>query len=284
MPIHDQSYRRYGGTRESARSAWSVIALTGIKNYLTRRAFLFVLFCAWFQFFIQAGRIYIAAAYPQAEQAAGALLKVTPDTYYQFLTTQGFWILVVSIYCGAGLIANDRRANALQIYLSKPLTRAQYIAGKMTILLTFLLLITLIPALLLLLLQILFEGSFAFLRAHPFVIPAIVLGSLVQSLVASFAMLALSSLSTSSRFVAILFAGIMLFTDIIYGVMRVMMGTNAVSWLSITASLRQVLDVIFRRPLSYDTPVVVSFLVLLALMAVSASVLERRVRGVEIVK
>ena len=52
----------------------------------------------------------------------------------------------VTVYVGAGLIANDRRANALQIYLSKPLTRAEYVVGKLAILMAFLLLVTWVPA------------------------------------------------------------------------------------------------------------------------------------------
>ena len=56
-----------------------------------------------------------------------------------------------------------------------------------------------------------------------------------------------------------------------------------VAWVSITANLNQVVDVIFRLPAKYETPVVVSALVLLALVAVSISVLERRVKGVEVV-
>jgi hypothetical protein len=32
MPIHDQSYRHYRGTRENSRSAWTVIATTGIAR------------------------------------------------------------------------------------------------------------------------------------------------------------------------------------------------------------------------------------------------------------
>ena len=40
---------------------------------------------------------------------------------------------------------------------------------------------------------------------------------------------------------------------------------------------------IFRLPPRYETPVLVSFIVLLALVVVSVSVLERRVRGVEVV-
>ena len=55
------------------------------------------------------------------------------------------------------------------------------------------------------------------------------------------------------------------------------------SWISFTASLDQVCDAIFRVPLRYDTPVAVSFVVLIGLLVVSLSVLERRVRGVEVV-
>jgi ABC-2 type transport system permease protein len=189
----------------------------------------------------------------------------------------------MTAYVGAGLIANDRLANALQIYLSKPLTRADYIAGKMAILITFLLLITWIPGMLLLVLQVVFSGSFQFLRENIFLIPAITLASLAIVLVASFTMLALSSLSKSSRYVAILYAGIMIFTNAVYGVLRLVTGSTSVSWVSFTASLDQVCDAIFRLPMRYDTPVAVSFIVLVALIVVSISVLERRVRGVEVV-
>jgi hypothetical protein len=41
--------------------------------------------------------------------------------------------------------------------------------------------------------------------------------------------------------------------------------------------------VIFRVPPRYETPVLVSFIVLLGLVVVSLSILERRVRGVEVV-
>jgi hypothetical protein len=100
---------------------------------------------------------------------------------------------------------------------------------------------------------------------------------------ASFAMLALSSLSKSSRYVAMLYTGIMLFTNAVFGVLRLATGGTTVSWISFTASLEQVGDVIFRLPPRYDTPVGVSALVVFAVLVVSLSVLERRVRGVEVV-
>ena len=51
--------------------------------------------------------------------------------FMSFIEQQGLFVFFVTIFVGAGLIANDRRANALQIYLSKPLLRIEYIAGKL---------------------------------------------------------------------------------------------------------------------------------------------------------
>lgn len=279
MPIHDQSYRRYRGERVNVRSAWTVIALTGIKSFIGKRPFLAILIGAYIPFVVRMVLFYAAASVPQA----ATILAPSTQTFRDFLEQQNFFVFLTSIYVGAGLISLDRRANALQIYLSKPLTRAEYIAGKMAILITFLLLVTLVPALLLLLGQIVLSGSFAFARANIYLFPAITLFSLLEVLVVAFAMLALSSLSTSSRYVSVMFAGAMFFTDAIYATLRAISGSTRTSWVSFTGSLNQVGDAIFRLPLRYDTPVLVSFIVILALVAVSISVLERRVRGVEVV-
>lgn len=278
MPIHDQSYRRYRGPRESPRGAWTVIASAGIQAVLRKRAFLALLLFAWGPFIVRAVQIYVAATFPQA-----SILAMRAETFREFFDQQGIFVFFVTVYVGAGLIANDRRANALQIYLSKPLTRAEYVAGKMAILVAFLLLVTWLPAVLLLVLQVLFAGSFAFLREHAFLLPAITLFSLIEVLVASFTMLALSSLSTSSRYVAVLYAGAVLFTDAMFAALRGITGSTAVSWVSFPATLAQVGDLVFRQRLRYDTPVAVSAIVLLALVVVSISVLERRIRGVEVV-
>ena len=52
-----------------------------------------------------------AANLPQA-----AFLAPTPQMFRQFLDQQGTFVFFITVYAGAGLIANDRRANALQIY------------------------------------------------------------------------------------------------------------------------------------------------------------------------
>jgi ABC-type transport system involved in multi-copper enzyme maturation permease subunit len=278
VPIHDQSYRHYGGERSRPGGAWTVIAWAGIRTMIRKRTFLGLLIFAWLPFIVRAVQIYLATNFQQA-----ALLAPTAETFRQFLEQQDFFVFVVTIYVGAGLIANDRRANALQIYLSKPLMRAEYIAGKLAVLFTFLLFVTLVPALLLLVLQVLFAGSFAFLQKNLFLFPAITVASLTQVLLASFTMLALSSLSKSARFVGILYAGITFFTSSMFAAVYAITGSSTFSWMSIGSSLTQVVDVIFRLKPRYDTPWMVSLLVILGLIVLSVSILERRVRGVEVV-
>ena len=278
-PIHDQSYRRYQGVREPLGRGWLVIMRAGIRAMLSRKAFVALQIIAWAPFVVRAVQMYFVTNYPQA----ASLVPVDARMFHSFIDQQSVFVFFVTIYAGAGLIANDRRANALQIYLSKPLMRVEYIGGKLGVLLFYLLGVTLVPALLLLLLQILFSGSFTFIRENLFLIPAVTLASLVRVLVSAFTMLALSALSKSSRYVAILYAGAVFFSEALFGVLRIILGSTRVSWISITASIEQVTDAIFRATPRYETPVLVSILVLAGIIALSISVIEHRVRGVEVV-
>jgi ABC-type transport system involved in multi-copper enzyme maturation permease subunit len=278
MPIHDQSYRHYGGGRAPAGRSWTVIARAGIRTFIRKRAFLGVLLFALGPFFGRAIQFWSSANLPQM-----AALAPDASTFRTFLGQQSFFVFVITVYVGAGLIANDRRANALQIYLSKPLMRSEYIIGKLAVLFSFLTLITVVPALLLVLLKVAFDGSFLFLRTNLFVVPAIVVGGLLQVILASFTMLALSSLSKSARYVGILYVGITFFTQAIYGALYAITGSSRVSWISIGANLEQVVDVVFRLKPRYATPWQVSLLVIIGLVVLSVSILERRVRGVEVV-
>ena len=140
-PIHDQSYRRYAGERRPVGHAWRVIASDGIRQMLAKRAFLALLLVAWIPVIVRLVQMYFATSVPQA----AGFLSITADTYRDFLEQQSVFVFFMTIYVGAGLIANDRRANALQIYLSKPMLRAEYVGGKLLVLATFLLCVTLVP-------------------------------------------------------------------------------------------------------------------------------------------
>jgi ABC-2 type transport system permease protein len=278
MPIHDQGYRRYGGGKEARGQAWLVIARAGIRTMLARRLFLALLLASWVRFLWECIRVYLTTNFGQL-----SMLATTAQTFREFLEFQEIWVFFITIYVGAGLISNDRRANALQIYLSKPLTRVEYIAGKAATLAVFLLGVTWVPAMLLLIVQGLFAGSFTFVRANLFLLPAITVYAFLQVMLAAFAMLALSSMTKSARFVGIMYAGLIFFTDAIFAMLKFLVKASSASLVSPTQNLAQLGDVIFRVPPRHDTPAVLSLVMIVALLVVSVIVLERKVRGVEVV-
>jgi len=278
VPIHDQGYRRYLGTRAAIGRSWQVMTKVGVMSVISRRVFVAVMLLAYLNFVIQAVRIYVSETFAQA-----AFLAPKGETFREFLDQQGPFAFFVAIFVGAGLIANDRRANALQLYLSKPMTSAEYIAGKLAILFIFLVGVTFLPAMLLLLTQAVFAGSLTFVRNNLYLFPAITLFSLAQVLLAACTMLALSSMSKSARFVAVMYAGLFFFTTALFNALRGITGRSSFAWLSPTASLAQLGDVIFRLEPRYQMHPAIAAFVVVVLIAGSIAILMRRVRGVEIV-
>jgi ABC-2 type transport system permease protein len=277
VPIHDQGYRRYAGHRQPPGYAWWVIAKNHIVPALRVRRFAGLLLFAWLPFVIDAGKLYFASNFSQA-----AMLAAKPETFKEFLATQQIFLFFVTIAM-AGLIADDRRVNALQVYLSRPLARSEYITGKLVAALIFLLGVTWLPAMLLLLVQILFAGNFTFVGKNLYLFPAITLFALIQVFTFAFTMLALSSMSKSRRFVSIMYAGIIFFTAAMYQALRAMTGSSAFAWLSPRDSLDIIGNAIFRTAASPAVPVWAAFLSIAVLIAASILILERRVRGVEVV-
>ncbi|MEQ1870388.1 MAG: ABC transporter permease subunit [Vicinamibacterales bacterium] len=278
MPIHDQGYRRYRGTRVPSGRAWWVIARAGVGTMLRRRAFVALLALAWLPFVVRAVQIYAATTLPQA-----SFLAPDANLFRDFLEQQGAFLFFVTVYAGSGLIANDRRTNALQIYLSKPMTRLEYVVGKCAVLASLLLFVTWVPAFMLLLVQIAFSGSLIFLRDNLFLFPAITLFSWLQAVTVTLMMLALSSLSKSSRFVGILYAVLMFFSRALGGIVYAVTRDRRLSWISVPADLSRIGDAIFGLPSRGEASIAVALIAIGVLAVGSVYVLQRRVRGVEVV-
>ena len=277
MPIHDQGYRRYEGRRTPHGQAWWIIARAQFLGGLKYRPFVVLLVFSWVPFIGRAVQFYLASSIQQV-----SMLAATPQTFRDFLDQQGLFVFLVTIALG-GAIADDRRANALQLYLSKPLTRTEYIIGRMVPTLGVLLGVTFLPAMLLILLQIAFSGSTAFIGQNLFLVPAITLVSFTQALLAASTILALSSLSKSRRFVSIKYAGLIFFTTAMYQVLRQITGSRAWAAISPGDMMDVVADAVFRVRANPPVPVLVAVLVIALLIGASFWILERKIRAVEVV-
>ena len=224
MPIHDQGYRRYRGTRAAIGSVVAGHGPRRLMSVVTKRVFIGLMLLAWAPFVVRAVQIYVAANFPQA-----SFLAPKGETFREFLDQQGLFVFFVTIYVGAGLIANDRRANALQIYLSKPMTQRRVHRRQARDPVPLPAAVTFLPAMMLLLMQAMFAGSLTFIRNNLYLVPGDhAVFSLAQVLLASTTMLALSSLSKSSRFVAVMYAGLFFFTAALFNALRGITGTQRV--------------------------------------------------------
>jgi ABC-type transport system involved in multi-copper enzyme maturation permease subunit len=295
MPIHRERYRRREGGADLGPStgagrpervegrggAWLVIAAHGLRSIARKRAFLFLMILSWIPVVVRGVQIWAAANVPGMSQIG--MLAVTPHMFRDFLNQQEPLVFFITVYVGSGLIADDIRANALQLYLSRPITRTQYIAGKAAILMGALAAVTLVPAMLLLLLVPAFAGRMTFLWNNFSLVASISAYSVIQITLSAFLILALSSLSKSRWFVAILYAGLAFFTHAVFGVLGAAMPGSAFSWVSIFANVRQVGDVLFRLPPRHDTHPLISAGVIVLIIAASAAVLRRRIRAIEVV-
>ena len=284
MPIHDQGYRRYGGGGQRAASGVAGHRPRRHPDVFGKRAFLGLLLIG-LAAVLRPRRADLRWPPTCRRRRSSA---PTAETFREFLDQQEIFVFFVTVYVGAGLIANDRRANALQIYLSKPLTRAEYVvrqAGRPDD----------VPAA-----GHLGAGDRPAARPgrcspaasrssanNIFLFPAITVFAFVAGAWSSpSTMLALSSLSKSSRYVGILYAASSSSRRRIYGVLCVDDAQHRrCRWISLSANLDA-----GRRP---DLPAAAATTTrpgrcrLLvdrrAGRAVSALVLERRVRGVEVV-
>lgn len=278
MPIHDQGYRRYGGRKRPIGTAWWVIARQQIRTVLSQKRYILLLILAWLPFVGRVVQIYLAANFQQA-----AFLATSAQLFRGFLGFQSLFVFLL-IVGASGAIADDRRANALQVYLSKPLTRVEYIAGKLFAPLAFVLSVTLLPALLLLVVHVAFAGSLTFVTRNLYLLPAIVLYSVAIGMLGTFTMVALSSLSKSRRFTALTYTGLFFFTTAMYQALRNITGSRLWALMSPRDLLEVIGDAAFRIPGQRALPLWAALLAVTVMIGLSVLVLERRIRGVEVVK
>jgi ABC-2 type transport system permease protein len=279
MPINDLGYKHWTGDRTFRSHRWWVVTKRGIILLCRRKRFLILMILSSIPFVVRAVLIYLSSSVGRAV----SMFNVDAKFFENFFDQQGFFIFIITIYAGAGLISNDLRVNALQIYLSKPISRMDYLMGKMGILIFFLALATLVPAVLLYLLAILFDANLEYFQENYWILGSIVVQSFVIIFTNGFLMLGLSSLGKSSRFAGIAFAAITFFSQILYGIVSLMLHLPQYAWVSLDNNFIRIGNVMFRTESRYPFSAWISFAVLLMLTAGSAWIAYRRIKAVEVI-
>jgi ABC-type transport system involved in multi-copper enzyme maturation permease subunit len=305
MVIHDRSYSRWKGDRNAPVPATSVIFEAAIKRAaasIFRRkipaVLLILLGFGPFLFFFGAMLVksYVvgnAAQYPEFAEALqsskfGDMLSWGPNwVYFYMFLWQWPLVLLTCILVGSGLVAEDRRANALEMYLSRPVTVRQYLGGKFAAIAFYVALVTVIPATILGLTQLSVSwqqpGEFTRLAG---VILRTIVGGAVWVAVPSLTILAASSLADRARNAAILWLGVVVMLEFVASnILQAVFQVDAFYLLQIGFNVRQVLNWVLdnQTDLVLTVPVWASALVLAGWVLLCLRILTARVKPVEVV-
>jgi ABC-2 type transport system permease protein len=280
MPIYDQGYRRYEARGPLRQVRFWPITREALRMILSKRAFLGLLAVSFLPFLFRVGQVYIVTRFPEA----GRVLPVDGRLFGQFLNTQIGFTILLAIFGASGLIANDLRTGGILVYLSRPLTRRDYVLGKLGVPLALGLAVTLVPGLVLYAAALTLAPSQFFEWELAWIGPAIVVHALVISLVVSLLSLAVSALSRSARVAGLSFFGLIFGLEMVRVVLQHGFGRREALLLSFQADLQSLGSSLFgladpELAIHWAAPAGVLLLVSLAGLAI----LRARVRAVEIV-
>lgn len=144
-PIADLSYRNYDGPLEPPSMRWWPIARVGILKAFKNKWFwvLTVLSGMWYAilmimfyfldtFSSQMPQARAAGQFIDPTEASKAILRQVNwnEPFLHAFSMGQLFFFIIALLLGVGAIANDNRANALLVYLSKPCSKWDYVLGK----------------------------------------------------------------------------------------------------------------------------------------------------------
>lgn len=282
MTIREKGYHRWDGQLQPSTFPWLPMFFNGIKAAFKKKFAKGVfIFCAspFFAFLIG---IYVSShpEVPLFREIARLFIRSEPVFFYTFLTNDftTFLLVLLGAFLGAELISEDVKFNSFPLYFSRPLDRKDYIFGKFSILMSYFLLFSAVPGILLYIFKIIFTGKIA-IGFHT-LLGLIVVPPVVAFYIASLVLL-LSSFSRSARHVKI-FIFIILFLS--RGISRLLVEIfdNAYFYLiSIPDIIKQTGTFIFNIAPEHRYPGWVSLVVIVALSLGAYWLLYHRIGKLE---
>ena len=284
MPIREKGYYKWEGELKTSYVKWLPIFLNGIKSVYKKRfsKLVFSFFFSYFSIFLF---LVFLSSHPAGNFLKRAIKAIQTDEmlfyyYYTYESFLIFFMVIISIFVGAELISGDLKFKSFTLYLSRPLSRLDYVKGKFSIVLFYLLILTLAPAILLIIFKIIFTGRFSVsIRA----LPGIFIMPIVVSLFLASLSIMLSSLSANARFAKVFIFAIYLMSNIIGELFRDIFKSRSFLYISISENVKQFGEFVFgTRTGGFYTEGLISGSILLGLTLIFFAILAMRIKRVEV--
>jgi len=286
MAVYKRTYRGYSGAITPAWSRFLVLYRFSRSN-LFRSKFqtAFLVLCFFFPLLCLLG-IYAndhLSAFAFLGNRTGPLFAIDGKFFLIYTSVQGTLAFILTSFIGPSLVSPDLANGALTLYLCRPLSRTEYVVGKMSVLVIILSWITWIPGLTLFLVEASLSG-WQWMVDNIFIANGILLGSFIWIGVLSLLSLAISAwvkwrIAAGALLLGALFMGSG-FAQAINAVLRTQQGYL----IDVGHLISLIWGDLFRQEANQDFPVGEAWIALLAFLCVCLLLLMRKVKANEVVR
>jgi ABC-2 type transport system permease protein len=271
MPIFDQGYQHWHGRLSGQAGRWLAIARNGILVQLKNRWVRGVIGLACIPSVLLAGFLVLWGLFEQGSRLLTPLLmllqnlpeelRAGPRGYRtalwtlavrQFFEVQLFFPMILVLLVGPDLISQDLRFNAIPLYLSRPVRRFEYFLGKLGVIAAYLAVVTVVPVLLAFLLGYGFSLDPTVVRDTARVLFGSLAFCAIVVVSAGLLMLAFSALSRNSRYVAAMWLGSWIVSNLAAGVLTATVRADWCPLVSYTSNLARIRDALLDAETAWD--------------------------------
>jgi ABC-2 type transport system permease protein len=159
VPVYDHRYRGFDGERRPSRWLFLTLTRIGLSEVFSSRLLLVLFVASCLPSAVAAAVIYVAnntdaLQVIQIDNVEEILRSFEGSFFFWFLVVQSMFAFLLASFAGPNLVGPDLVHGAMPLYLSRPISRADYVLGKLGVLLILLSAVTWLPGLLLTGLQI----------------------------------------------------------------------------------------------------------------------------------
>src|SRR5258708_9996797 len=163
MAVYKRAYKAYRGAMTPGWSRFSVLSRYGFATLFNSRMFTAFTVLCFVPFLVCLVFVYLLHS-ATAQQVLHAQFGRDPNGimnnywFLSFLGVQAWMSFLLTALAAPGMLSKDFANHSVQLYLSRPLSRAEYLLGKVSVLVVLLSFTTWIPTLVLFCLQAQLQG------------------------------------------------------------------------------------------------------------------------------
>lgn len=203
--IADVSYRTYDGELRDRSARWWTIALSTLRMNIKKLGY-WIPGALVLLIYLISGLVFYFTRNARAQFGAEEPANQYAITLNQGLSGTALLVFIAALTIGAGSIASDNKANALLVYLSKPITRLDYLVGKWVGIFLLLAGLSFVPALLMYLFFLVAYSGDGFLKDNALLILRLAAATLFPAALLTSLVIGFSACSKSPRLAGSLFA------------------------------------------------------------------------------